>query len=60
MKTFKLIIFDCDGVLADSEVITNNVLRDMLGELGVEVTLDFLFEHFIGHSMEHCWDWSVC
>ena len=28
------VLFDCDGVLVDSEPITNGVLRDMLGELG--------------------------
>ena len=28
------ILFDCDGVLVDSEPITNGVLRDMLVEIG--------------------------
>ena len=27
---FDAVLFDCDGVLVDSEPITNNVLRDML------------------------------
>ena len=31
---FDAVLFDCDGVLVDSESITNGVLRDMLGELG--------------------------
>jgi HAD superfamily hydrolase (TIGR01509 family) len=34
-----LIIFDCDGVLVDSEVISNGVLADMLGEQGLEMSL---------------------
>ena len=31
---FEAILFDCDGVLVDSEPITNGVLRDMLEERG--------------------------
>lgn len=54
MNSPKLIIFDCDGVLVDSEPITNQVLRDMLAELGLDLTLEDMFEHFMGHSTEHC------
>jgi HAD superfamily hydrolase (TIGR01509 family) len=54
MVAFDLIIFDCDGVLVDSEIITNRVFAAMLGELGLEVTLEVMFEHFVGHSMQHC------
>ena len=31
---FEAILFDCDGVLVDSEPITNGVLCTMLGEAG--------------------------
>ncbi|MCC2676444.1 MAG: haloacid dehalogenase-like hydrolase, partial [Ramlibacter sp.] len=31
---FDAVLFDCDGVLVDSEGITNGVLRDMLEDLG--------------------------
>ena len=31
---FQAVLFDCDGVLVDSEPITNGVLRDMLEERG--------------------------
>ena len=31
---FEAILFDCDGVLVDSEPIVNGVLRDMLEERG--------------------------
>src|ERR1700685_700668 len=34
MKRFGLVIFDCDGVLVDSEVITSRVFAGMLNELG--------------------------
>jgi len=50
----QLVIFDCDGVLVDSELITNRVFAEMLGELGLPVTLDYLFEHFVGRSIAHC------
>ena len=35
---FDAVLFDCDGVLVDSEEITNGVLRAMLGELGWPLT----------------------
>jgi HAD superfamily hydrolase (TIGR01509 family) len=34
-----LVIFDCDGVLVDSEPISNGVLAEMLREQGLELTL---------------------
>ena len=36
---FEAVLFDCDGVLVDSELITNGVLRDMLAEQGWGMTL---------------------
>lgn len=46
-----LVIFDCDGVLVDSEPITNAVFAEMLGELGLVMSLADMYEHFKGHSM---------
>lgn len=34
----RLVIFDCDGVLVDSEVISNRVLADMLSAAGLPTT----------------------
>ena len=51
---FKLVIFDCDGVLVDSERLSNQVFADMLSEIGVAVTLEYMFDNFMGHSMTHC------
>jgi HAD superfamily hydrolase (TIGR01509 family) len=48
------VIFDCDGVLVDSEVITNRVFAEMLGELGMHFTLPEMFERFVGRSMTQC------
>jgi HAD superfamily hydrolase (TIGR01509 family) len=53
---FDLVIFDCDGVLVDSELIANRVFAAMLVELGVPVTIDDMFERFVGHSMAYCLD----
>ncbi|HEY6453073.1 MAG TPA: HAD-IA family hydrolase [Steroidobacteraceae bacterium] len=49
-----LVILDCDGVLVDSEIITNRVFAQMLGELGLTVTPDDMFERFVGQSMDRC------
>ena len=51
---FGLVIFDCDGVLVDSELITNRVFAGMLNELGIAVTLEDMFEQFVGRSMPQC------
>lgn len=51
---FGLVIFDCDGVLVDSELITNRVFARMLNELGITVTLEDMFEQFVGRSMPQC------
>jgi HAD superfamily hydrolase (TIGR01509 family) len=53
---FGLVIFDCDGVLVDSELITNRVFAGMLNELGIPATLEDMFERFVGRSMPQCLD----
>ena len=40
MKKVKCIIFDCDGTLVDSEPLTNKVIAEMAGELGIQMTGD--------------------
>lgn len=39
MGDLQLVIFDCDGVLVDSEVISNGVLAQMLSAEGLPTTL---------------------
>jgi HAD superfamily hydrolase (TIGR01509 family) len=56
MARYQLVIFDCDGVLVDSERITNQVFADLLGELGLVFSLADMFEHFVGLSMAQCLD----
>jgi HAD superfamily hydrolase (TIGR01509 family) len=54
IRPFDLVIFDCDGVLVDSERLQNEVFVAMLRELGIEITLEGMFEQFVGHSMAYC------
>ena len=54
MPDIQLVIFDCDGVLVDSEPIANRVLARMLEELGLELTQAQIFDNFVGYSIPHC------
>lgn len=49
---FDAILFDCDGVLVDSEAITNGVLRDMLEESGWALTAAECLRLFIGKAVK--------
>ena len=48
---FEAILFDCDGVLVDSEPITNGVLRDMLEEAGWALTPAECMHLFLGKTV---------
>ncbi len=50
MRKISLVIFDCDGVLVDSEYLSAQVLVETFAEIGVAIDLPFVFEHFLGHS----------
>jgi len=45
-----LIIFDCDGVLVDSELLSCQCLSDELSEFGISLTLAQALELFLGRS----------
>jgi HAD superfamily hydrolase (TIGR01509 family) len=49
---FEAILFDCDGVLVDSEAITCGVLRDMFEEQGWRMTLAECMQRFVGHTVK--------
>ena len=49
---FDAVLFDCDGVLVDSEHITNGVLRDMLEELGWVLSPEECMRLFIGKAVK--------
>lgn len=52
---FDLVIFDCDGVLVDSESISNRILCQMLKELDLDYTLEQTTRLFKGRSMPSCY-----
>jgi HAD superfamily hydrolase (TIGR01509 family) len=54
MTPFELVIFDCDGVLVDSEGITTRVLAAMLNEMGLDVSAEALYDSFYGRSTAQC------
>lgn len=46
----ELTIFDCDGVLVDSEAIAIELEVAYLAEIGIEVTADYVADHYVGLS----------
>jgi HAD superfamily hydrolase (TIGR01509 family) len=48
-----LAIFDCDGILVDSEVISNQVLADTLTRLGLPMTVERSVQEYLGRSRKH-------
>jgi HAD superfamily hydrolase (TIGR01509 family) len=46
-----LVIFDCDGVLVDTENLANRRLAQWLCEAGFSVTFEHCRKHFTGRSM---------
>ena len=48
---YKCIIFDCDGVLVDSELISAQVLKEMSQEMGFIIDLNHAIEEFTGKSL---------
>ncbi len=47
---FDLVIFDCDGVIIDSEIISARMLIEELAKFDVNVDLDYIARHFLGRS----------
>jgi beta-phosphoglucomutase-like phosphatase (HAD superfamily) len=50
MTAPSLFIFDCDGVLIDSEVISARQLIEELKGYGVDMDMTFVSRHFLGRS----------
>ena len=49
-KKVELVIFDCDGVLVDSEMLSASVLMQMLSEIGLPITHEIFRSDFLGRS----------
>ncbi|GAL62390.1 HAD family hydrolase [Algibacter lectus] len=54
MKQYKCVIFDCDGVLVDSEPVSIQVLVDIANEYGANIDLAYGMEHFKGSFFDAC------
>ena len=52
---FSAVLFDCDGILVDSEPITNGVLREMLQELGWDISEEECVRRFVGKAFLDEW-----
>ncbi|GAA2188638.1 HAD family phosphatase [Leucobacter alluvii] len=55
-SSFSAVLFDCDGVLVDSETITIQLLAEMLRELGWEISYDETVRTFIGRALVDEWE----
>jgi HAD superfamily hydrolase (TIGR01509 family) len=49
-----LIIFDCDGVLVDSEPVSDRLFSQMLAQEGFSIPQKDFIRLFLGFSMESC------
>ena len=48
MSKYKCIIFDCDGVLVDSEPTSIQILVDMANGYGANIDMAYGMKHFKG------------
>ncbi|MFP1632995.1 HAD family hydrolase [Zhengella sp. ZM62] len=48
----RLVIFDCDGVLVDSEPISIAVLKEIIAEAGADIPLGEAYRRFLGRSIK--------
>lgn len=53
MAELKLVIFDCDGVLVDTEIIAKQVISESLKTFGLDMSVAECLEAFIGFTTEN-------
>ena len=56
MKNVKCIIFDCDGILVDSETIANQVLLSMSAPFGLRMTMEEAVKNFNGRRLKNIFE----
>jgi len=54
MARFDLVIFDCDGVVVDSERIVHDVFGDFIRSLGADLNANRMNELFLGRRLADC------
>jgi HAD superfamily hydrolase (TIGR01509 family) len=54
MAHFELVIFDCDGVVVDSERVVHAVFGAFIRSLGVHMSEAETYEHFMGRRLAEC------
>jgi HAD superfamily hydrolase (TIGR01509 family) len=54
MARFDLVIFDCDGVVVDSERIVHDVFGEFIGSFGLRLDDEELHERFLGLRLSEC------
>lgn len=52
-----LIIFDCDGVLVDSEPLAAQVFSDLLAVHDIPLSATQCYASFHGHTLDYCFAW---
>ncbi|WP_185233092.1 HAD family hydrolase [Teredinibacter franksiae] len=52
-----LVIFDCDGVLVDSETLAADVFSQCLARQGVRMSAAACYSEFHGHTLPYCFTW---
>src|SRR3569623_1068304 len=52
MSAFDLIIFDCDGVVGDSEILSCGCLLTLLRQHQIEIDLAEVYERFLGRNYQ--------
>jgi HAD superfamily hydrolase (TIGR01509 family) len=55
-RMYELVIFDCDGVLVDSEPIANRVLAEQLTAIGLSMSVEEAMAQFVGRTRTGCLD----
>jgi beta-phosphoglucomutase-like phosphatase (HAD superfamily) len=54
MARFDLVIFDCDGVVVDSERISHDVFGAFMRSLGARLSEAEMHERFLGRRLAEC------